>query len=224
MKAGIFILNNDNNNNKIKQVSESDLLQYAIQNGIINLEDTRNKINEMNRQEALQKHKYAVWQGKNGKYYTTLPDSTTSKGTKQIMRNSMEKLEDAIAEFYMESEHNPTVKETYEAWVNLKFSRGEICKGTVDRYDKDFEKYFKTNNFYKRRIQHVSESDLENFMITTIVENNLTHKAFGNGIVKRRKFDSDRGCEYVVVSFKDTEREFPFPFAFVKGFMKIDEE
>ena len=51
----------------------------------------------------------------------------------------------------------------------------------------------------------------------------VTHKAFGSGVVKRRRFDSDRGCEYVVVSFKDSEREFPFPFAFVKGFMKIDE-
>lgn len=180
MKAGIFILNNDNNIDKIKQVSESDLLQYAIQNGIINLEDTRNKLNEMNRQEALQKHNYSIWQGKNGKYYTKLPDSTTSSGVRQIMRNSMERLEDAIAEFYMEAEYNPTVKETYKAWVNLKFSRGEICKGTVDRYDKDFEKYFKSNNFYKCKIKNISETDLENFMITTIVENNLTHKAFSN--------------------------------------------
>ena len=52
----------------------------------------------------------------------------------------------------------------------------------------------------------------------------VIHKAFGNGVVKKRRVDADRGCEYVVVSFKDTEREFPFPFAFVKGFMKIDEE
>lgn len=134
----------------------------------------------MNKQEALQKHKYSIWQGKNGKYYTKLPDSTNSSGVKQIMRNSMEKLEEAIAEFYIESDYNPTVKDTYMAWVKNKFSRGEICKGTVDRYDKDFEKYFKSVNFYKRRMKYISENDLENFMVTTIVENNLTHKAFSN--------------------------------------------
>lgn len=155
-------------------------MQYAVQNGIINLEDARNKIYQMNKQEALQKHKYSIWQGKNGKYYTKLPDSTNSSGVKQIMRNSMEKLEEAIAEFYIESDYNPTVKDTYMAWVKNKFSRGEICKGTVDRYDKDFEKYFKSVNFYKRRMKYISENDLENFMVTTIVENNLTHKAFSN--------------------------------------------
>ena len=177
---GIFILNNNNNIDKIKQVTELELLNYAIQNGIINLEDTRNKINQMNKKEALEKHNYAIWQGKNGKYYTTLPDSTSSKGTKQIMRNSMEKLEDAIVEFYIKTDNNPTVKEIYKAWINSKFSRGEICKGTVDRYDRDFDLYFKTDKFYNRRMKCICENDIENFITSTIVEHNMTHKDFSN--------------------------------------------
>ena len=155
-------------------------MQYAIQNGIINLEDTRNKLNQMNKQEALSKHNYAIWQGKNGKFYTTLPDSTNAKGTKQIMRNSMEKLEDAIAEFYIETDYNPTVKDVYVMWRDAKFSRGEICKGTVDRYDRDFGLYFKTNNFHKRKMKLISTNDIEKFITNTIVENDLTHKAFSN--------------------------------------------
>lgn len=155
-------------------------MNYIIQNGIINLEDTRNIINQMNKKEALEKHNYSIWQGKNGKYYTKLPDSTSSSGLRQIMRNSMEKLEDAIAEFYIDSDHNPTVKEVYESWRDVKFSRGEICKGTVDRYDRDFDLYFKTNKFYKRKMKSISTNDIEDFIINTIVENNLTHKAFSN--------------------------------------------
>lgn len=155
-------------------------MNYAIQNGIINLEDTRNKISQMNKEEALKKHKYSIWQGKNGKYYTKLPDSTSSSGLKQIMRNSMDKLEEAIAEFYVGADSNPTIKEVYEAWKDIKFSRREICKGTVDRYDRDFDLYFKTNKFYKRRMKDVTEKDIEEFIVTTIVEHQLTHKAFSN--------------------------------------------
>lgn len=175
----MYMSSNDNLD-KIKQVSNTQLLNYIIKNDIINFDDTRSLIYEMNKQEALKKHTYAIWQGKNGKYYTTLPDSSSPKGTRQIMRNSMDKLNDVIAEFYMNTEVDPTIEEVFQTWVNLKYSRGEICKGTLDRYLLDFEKFFKYNKFYKRRISRVTENDLENFMCSIIVEYHLTYKSFSN--------------------------------------------
>ena len=49
------------------------------------------------------------------------------------------------------------------------------------------------------------------------------HKAFGEGVIKSKRVD-ESGSKHVLVQFKDTARDLIYPFAFVKGFMKIDEE
>ena len=51
----------------------------------------------------------------------------------------------------------------------------------------------------------------------------VIHKAFGEGVIKSKRVD-ESGSKHVLVQFKDTARDLIYPFAFVKGFMKIDEE
>lgn len=50
----------------------------------------------------------------------------------------------------------------------------------------------------------------------------VIHKAFGEGVIKSKRVD-ESGSKHVLVQFKDTARDLIYPFAFVKGFMKIDE-
>ena len=47
-----------------------ELLSEAIGNGIITLDDVRKKMAMMRRRDILKAHKYKIWQGKDGKWYT----------------------------------------------------------------------------------------------------------------------------------------------------------
>ena len=62
----------DNNTNEI--------LKYAIDNGIINLFNIQTDIEMYKRQQYLRMHPYSIWEGKDKKWYTYLPDSERPRG------------------------------------------------------------------------------------------------------------------------------------------------
>ena len=68
-----------------------------INNGIINLTDVRNSMEEMNNVEILKKHPYKIWKGKNEKWYTYLQDD--EGGRKLIKRTSENALKEGIVAY-----------------------------------------------------------------------------------------------------------------------------
>lgn len=82
------------------------MLQYALNNGIINLDDVREKMRKAERQRLLNKHKYKVFQDKDGRWKTTLPDESKSSGRRLIARTSQSKLEEDIISYYKQQEEN----------------------------------------------------------------------------------------------------------------------
>ncbi len=50
------------------------MLQFLIKNGKIDISDVQNSMEAMKRKELLEKHPYKIWQGKDGEWYTYLPD------------------------------------------------------------------------------------------------------------------------------------------------------
>lgn len=51
-----------------------DLLNYALEHGMINLSYVQEQIDMNKRKELLEKHPYKISQGKDGKWRTYLPD------------------------------------------------------------------------------------------------------------------------------------------------------
>lgn len=155
-----------------------ELLKFALENGIIDLGTIQEKMEMNERKKYLNMHPYSVWEGKNEKWYTYLPDGENGKKLKKL--SSKKAIEDAIVSYYKEAEHEPTVKNVFYEWVERKLKYGEIQKQTYDRYLNDFEKYFLLKQFVKTKIRYVTENQLEDFIMETIVDNNLTAKAWGN--------------------------------------------
>ncbi len=58
---------------------EDDAIQYAIDNGIINMQEVFAAVNDMKRRELLAKHPYSIWQNKDGKWLTYLYDDDGKK-------------------------------------------------------------------------------------------------------------------------------------------------
>ncbi len=56
-----------------------DILQFIIDNGMININDVQNSMEIMKREELLKKHLYKIWEGKDDKWYTYLPDKVKGR-------------------------------------------------------------------------------------------------------------------------------------------------
>ncbi len=160
--------------------SEKELLNFALSNGIIDINTIQKQIEMNERKKYLQMHKNEIWQGKDDGFYTYLPDKTQKKGRKLVRKSTKEKLEDAIVKFYKSEENIPTINKVFKEWSNEKLEFGEICKATFDRYEIDFKKYFSESILDQRDIRHITEDTLEEFIRRTIAENNLTVKAYSN--------------------------------------------
>jgi len=159
------------------------------------IETVLDVIDSMKKQELLEKHPFTVWQGKEGKWYTYLPDA--EKGRRLLKRSTRKSIDDEIYNYYRKLEVEPTVEEVFNAWVDEKLKYGEIQKQSFDRYKTDFDRFFVDNpdfkGFSKRKLKYVSEEDLEEFIKLTIANMHLTQKAYSgfrtllNGIFKYGK-------------------------------------
>ena len=181
---------------------EQEILQYMVDNGIIDLQDCREKIEMAKREEYLGKHPYKIWKGKDGLWNTYLPDEEKKRIPRR--RKTKKEIEDVVIAYWKSQEENPTVKAVYEEWVQGKLNRNEIQKATKDRYDRQFKECFKA--IKNRRIKNISDAELEDFILDTIAKEQLTRKAYSNfrtliyGIfrrAKKRKFISYSITEFV---------------------------
>lgn len=168
---------------------EEDLLKYAADNGMIDISYLRQQI-EMNKRRCyLEKHDHKVWKGQDGRWRTYFRNGDGK--LKLVTRSTEEKIYDLIVEHYKEEEVNPTVEDIFKDWISKKYERGDIQLNTKQRYERQFEQCFV--EFGKRRIQYIKESDIEDFILDTIAEQNLTVKGYGNfrtlvyGVFKRAK-------------------------------------
>ena len=93
------------------EVSDAELLHFVTENGIVNVREVLASYEMKKYEELLAMHPYDVWQGKNGSWYTYLPDK--KKGRILKKRATEEKIKDCIVEFY---NNNPTIEEVFEEW------------------------------------------------------------------------------------------------------------
>ena len=111
-------------------ITDAEVLQYAIDCGILDTTTIKQSIIMANRQKILKEHKYAIFQGKDGKWYTHV----YADGKRRLIKkNSKEQVEDAIVDLNLDE---PSVNEVFKRWTDEKLHYGEIQKSTYDRYNK----------------------------------------------------------------------------------------
>lgn len=154
--------------------SDKELLNFAIENGIIDVALVQEKIEMQKREDILKKHPYKIWEDKNGIWHTYLPDE--GKGRIPRKRKSQKEVEDVVIEYWKEQDE--TVKTLFDEWITTKLQREEISEATRDRYCRQFEQCF--GDFSNKNIKSISEYDIEEFVLNTIHTCKLTQKGFSN--------------------------------------------
>lgn len=156
--------------------NQNDLLKYIQEAGIIDLALVQEKVEMKKREELLSRHPYKIYQGKDGKWYTYLPDE--EKGRIFKKRATQNDIENLVIEYYKAKEENPTIDDIFDEWITDKVKRDEISKSTRDRYKRQYDQCFQ--EFGKEKIKSVSEYDIEQFVLNTIKSCELTTKGFSN--------------------------------------------
>ena len=160
----------------IEQATKNEVLNYAIEHGIIDLSYIENKIEMNKREELLKKHPYEIWIGKDNRYYTYFPEKDNKRMLKS--RNTRQKIEDCIVDFWKQEMENPTIYELYIEWVDGKLKREEITITTKNRYDRQYNESM--IEFGKNRIKAIEEYDIEKFLLEAIHVHKMTAKGFSN--------------------------------------------
>lgn len=171
------------------ELSDAELLKFAIENGMLNTALVQEKIEMQKREELLKKHPYKIWEGKNGKWYTYLPDKNNGRILKK--RNSKSDIENVVMEYWKEELENPTIKEVFSEWNDRRMDLKKICNSTHLRNEQIFNRHYQ--EFGDRRIKQTSSDDYAEFLEEQIPKFDLTAKAFSNlkgitkGFLKRAK-------------------------------------
>lgn len=151
-------------------------LKFAIESGMIDLSYIQDKYEMNKREELLSKHKWAISQGKDGWWRTYLPDK--EKGRRMIKRKTKKSVEDEVINYLQEEIENPTIREVYDEWISQKLRREEISIATKNRYDRQFFECL--NDFGEKKIKKVEEFEIEDLILNTIHEKQLTRKSYSN--------------------------------------------
>ena len=161
-------------------------------------------------------HKYKIWQGKNGRWFTHV----MYKGKRKLVsKGTLEQLENYIKEFYK----GYTVEETFYTWLNRKWEFGEIGRNTYDRYEYTFIRYFEPVKALN--IKHIDYDYLETFIKTTIRDKQLTAKMWGDmRIVVRGIWKLAKRRGYTDLSIEDFFNEVELSPRMFRRKDVIDEE
>ena len=164
-------------------------MKYALENGIIDLAHIQEQIEMIKRKELLEKHPYKIWQGKNGKWYTYIPDDV--RGRIQKERKTKNEIEECVITYWNQKLENPTIREVFNEWNDRKLMLEKISPATHLRNTQIFDRHFK--DFCGNKIKSVSPDTIQDFLEEQIAKYQLTAKAFSNlkgitkGFLKRAK-------------------------------------
>ncbi len=157
----------------IEESMNSEILNYAIEQGIIDLSHIQDAVNMNKRKEILEQHPYSIWKSKDGKWHTYLPDE--EKGRVPRRRNTREAIEDLIIDYYKEQ-----INYTFSYWwerFKTKQKKFGLCNNSLNKYESDYIRFFQDTDFEKMDIRDITEEDITEFMVDTVKRMYLKEKS-----------------------------------------------
>ena len=124
----------------IRNTDEKELLKYVVDNGILNIEHIQKQLEYMKQQKLLDNHPYKIWQGKDGKWYTYLPDK--EKGRILKKRNTEKEINNIVIQYQKTLLENPTLKEVFDEWNERRLRLNKISQSSYDRYRQTFRRIY----------------------------------------------------------------------------------
>lgn len=171
------------------------LLQIAFERYNLSVEDVLELNEEMIQKSIIQNHIETfslIWQGKNGRWYTYLPDETKNQGRRLIAKSTEQKLNNAIVTFYknQNSSNNAiTLENFYSEWLKYKKLHSN-SDSYIHRIDNDWNKYYLDTPIIKIPFNKLTSLQLDEWAHGLIKEFQMTKTQYYNmSIIMRQALD-----------------------------------
>lgn len=166
-------------------ISQNSLLQIILQRYNLSIEDVLELNEEMIQKQVLENHVKifsSIWQGKNGRWYTYLPDETKSQKRKLIAKSTEQKLNNEVVTFY---KNQNTINETttletfYPEWLTYKKLHSN-SGSYMHRIDNDWNKYYLASSIIKIPLKKLTPLQLDEWAHGLIKTNQMTKTQYYN--------------------------------------------
>ena len=168
-------MNNSNSN---------EVLQYLVENGIIDLGNVENDMKKQKLQKILLGHPYSIKQGKNGRWTTYVYDENYPKNRRQIAKSSEEKLHEALYNHYCgieegKPQNEMTLETLYPRWLEFK-SLHTDAPTYITRIGNEWKKHYEGTNIVKVPVTKLTKLMLDEWAHRLIKNNNMSKKQYYN--------------------------------------------
>lgn len=166
---------------------DDDILQFLENQGIINLDDVREKMEQERRRLILSKHKYSIFQDKDGRWKTTIADSSKKNGKRLIARKDRRDLEDYLIDYLDETPRkNVTLRQLYLPWLqSRKLETNSI--NTVKKNAQEWKRHYEKDPIVDIPMCQLTCQQLKDWAHKKIRENDFNKQQYYNMIVIMNK-------------------------------------
>ena len=186
------------------------------------MDDVRKTMQTKEKERLLSKHKYKIFQDKDGRWKTTLPDETKKNKRKLIAKKDYESIVKVIIDFYAKEEDDEYINKNiyslrtlFPEWLVYK-SKHTNSMSSIKRIKNDWDKYYENEPIVDILIEELTYLQLDNWIHDTVKKHNMTKKQYYNmSIIIRQCF------EYAIDAKIIKENIFPKIHISSKMFKKV---
>lgn len=172
---------------------------------MINLSYVQEQVEMKKRNELLEKHPYKIWEGKDGKWRTYLPDE--EKGRKLLKRNSKQEIELCVINYIQQNSeenikkkiaNNMTLQKIFPQWLDYKQIHTNSTS-YIKRITADWHRFYVVQpEFINMPLQKMTYVFLDEWAHSMIKKYNLTKKSYYNmSMILRQCLDYAVECDYL---------------------------
>lgn len=179
----------------ISEQTQNTLLQIVLEKYNLSIEDILELNEEMTKKTVIDNHVKtfsSIWQGKNGRWYTYLPDDTKTPNRKLIAKSTEEKLHDEIVTYYKRQNDSCNVinlENFYPEWLDYKKLHSNSAS-YIHRIDNDWNKYYLDTPIIKIPIKKLTPLQLDEWAHGLIKNYQMTKTQYYNmSIIIRQALD-----------------------------------
>lgn len=163
----------------------NDILDYLSSQGIIDLNGVETEMSKAKSKRILENHPYAIYQGKDGRWRTHIPDPEKPEGRRLLVKTSKDDLEAAVVEAYQGQKgekKQQTIRTLYPKWIDHKrlYTNSEAY---IYRIESEWTKHYKGSEIVDIPLYKLNKLELEEWAHRLIKEYNMTRKQYYNATV-----------------------------------------
>ena len=186
--------------------SSEEILQYVVENGLIDLGDVQAQIADMNLEKQIKEfHPNEIWRGKDGRWRTYIHDENAPKKRRLVAKKTKHKLlEFLLQQQYPEAEiiEQATIRSLYPLWLEHKSLM--TADTYITRIKSDWKKYYENDPIVDRPIESLNKIELESWILHLIKDHEMTKNCFYNSsLIIRQIFQYAYDSEIIKVNTFD---------------------